>query len=226
MAGIDIIRSMDDGELIKYYNYCMERRFDEIKYKNGFSRDSVYLGSNCCYQLHWNNEMFLLNEMWDRYVNSPNFLRQCWWEAKNPWKTKIDYPSKIEVRESVYEENIPKEKETLVYKDEVFTLLGKGTKRKAYLSPCKTYVIKTPREPIALGILENKTEAEMYANTPDSIYAKCELIENDWLKMEYVEPGFFTKDDELPNWTYSIAEHQVGYNLEGKLVAYDYGSEK
>lgn len=30
--------------------------------------------------------------------------------------------------------------------------------------------------------------------------------------------------DDYPEWTLNIAEHQVGYNLDGKLVAYDFGS--
>lgn len=155
--------------------------------------------------------------------------QMAWWTSRNVLNTKISYPAfwrQHEENSKSLIETVDKKSETLVYKDEVFTLLGSGTKRKAYLSPCKTYVIKVPIEPVALGILENKTEAEIYANTPNSIYAKCELIENYWLKMEYVEPGFFTKDDELPEWTLTIAEHQIGYTLDGRLVAYDYGSEK
>ena len=225
MVAIDIIRSMDDDELLKYYNYCMKQRFFEIRYKNYHSNDSIYLGSKCCYQLHWNNEEFLLSEMWDRYMNSPNFAKQCWWKSKMPWKTKITYISEIKKYEPSTT-SFEQEKETIIYKDEIFTLLGSGPKRKAYLSPCKTYVIKVPREPITLGILENKTEAEIYSNNPDSIYAKCELIENDWLKMEYVKPANFKKEDTYPNWTLSIVDHQVGYTLDDRLVAYDYGSEK
>ena len=163
-------------------------------------------------------------------IKEGSFYQMAWWTSRGILSTKISYPAlwkRQEVKSitSIKEVNI-KEKETLVYKNKVFTLLGNGTKRKAYLSPCKTYVIKIPIEPVTLGISENKTEAEMYTNTPNSIYAKCELIENYWLKMEYVEPGFFTKDDRLPDWTISIAEHQVGYTLDGRLVAYDYGSEK
>lgn len=158
-----------------------------------------------------------------------SFYQMFWWVNTGVLNTKISYPAlwrEHEENNKLLTKSITKKSETIIYKDEVFTLLGSGTKRKVYLSPCKTYVIKIPKEPIALGLLENKIEAEIYANNPNSIYAKCELIENDWLKMEYVEPVSFTKDDKLPEWTLSIAEHQVGYNLDNILVAYDYGSEK
>jgi hypothetical protein len=158
-----------------------------------------------------------------------SFYQMAWWTSRGILSTKISYPAlwrqhKENNKSSI--KTVDEKLETITYKDKIHTLLGSGTKRKAYLSPCKTYVIKIPKEPVTLGILENKTEAKTYANNPNSIYAKCELIENDWLKMEYVEPGFFTKNSNLPDWTLSIAEHQVGYTLDGRLVAYDYGSEK
>lgn len=166
----------------------------------------------------------------DFRIKEGSFYQMAWWTSRGVLNTKISYPALWKEREEKSVTHIKepylKERETIIYNNQIFNLLGTGTKRKAYLSPCKTYVIKIPKEPITLGILENKTEAKMYANNPNSIYAKCELIENDWLKMEYVEPGFFTKDNKLPDWTYSIAEHQVGYALDGRLVAYDYGSEK
>jgi hypothetical protein len=231
MAAIDIIKSMSNGELLKYYEYCMVRAYERLRHRGvnyhpSYEHCSVYLGEHQIYNLHYPNEMFLLNEMWDRFMNG-TFLEQCWWQSKNPWKTKISLPFKREEPEPIKTIEIqPKKvKETIDYNNEKFEFLASGTKRRTFLSPCKTYVIKIPKEPYTLGLLENKTEAEIYQANPFSIYAKCELIENGWLKMEYVEPKYFTKDDDYPEWTLGIAEHQVGYNLKGDLVAYDYGSE-
>lgn len=228
MAAIDVIQNMSNYELVKYYKYCMVNRFQEhrldgVHYHPDYAHCSVYVGENKLYNLHYSNEESLLNMMWDRMIND-SFVNQCWWLSQKIFQTKISLPFKATPRVfTVYESK--KETEIISFNNDVFELLGRGTKRKAYLSPCKTYVIKVPTEPYELGILENKTEANTYLNNPDGIYAKCELIENDWLKMEYVKPAFFTKDDEYPEWTLNIAEHQVGYNLEGKLVAYDYGSD-
>ena len=44
--------------------------------------------------------MFLLNEMWNRYINSASFLEQCWWQTKNVFQTKISYQSDIRQSES------------------------------------------------------------------------------------------------------------------------------
>lgn len=229
MAAIDTIRDMSNHEIVKYYKYCMDQRFYELRFKGinyhpSYSHCSVNIGETKIYgTIQYPNEWFLLNEMWDRFINS-NFVNQCWWLSQKIFETKISTP--IEKETIIFTKETPKKiVQTITYNNELFELIGTGTKRKTYLSPCKTYVIKIPKEPYMLGILENKTEAETYKNNPNDIYAKCELIENNWLKMEYVEPAFFTKDDEYPEWTLKIAEHQVGYNLEGKLVAYDYGSD-
>lgn len=232
MAGIDIINNMSNKELVDYYKYCMTHRYEELRlrgvnYHPNFNYCSVYVGGKTkLYKLQYDNEMFLLNLMWDRMHNS-NFLNTCWWLAQKVFQTNISLPFATEV-EIPIQPTIPiqsTEKEVLEYKGEKFEFLASGTKRKTYLSPCKKYVIKVPKEPYTLGLLENKREAEVYANNKESIYAECELIENGWLKMEFVEPKYFSKSDDYPDWTLSIAEHQVGYNLNGKLVAYDYGSD-
>lgn len=233
MAAIDIIKGMSNGELIKYYEYCMEQvyyanRNKGVNYHPCFSQCSVYIGEAKFFNLHYGNEMFLLNEMWDRFINAPNFAEHCWWKSKNPFQTKISIPFKgeISVHNNFSTSEQPEEvKQTIAYKGKIFEFLASGTKRKTFLSPCKKYVIKVPKEPYTLGLLENKTEAEIYKKNTKSIYAKCSIIENGWLKMEFVEPKYFSKDDEYPDWTLEIAEHQVGYNLKGDLVAYDYGSK-
>lgn len=231
MAGFDSINKMDNLELIDFFEYCMVNNYEELRkygcvnYHPTYRYGSVYVGyekSNKHY-LHIGMPEILLEMMWDRMING-NFLEQCWWLAKNPFKTSISMPM-INEDTSIIESNFKVQKiETINYKNETFDRIGSGTKRRVFLSPCKTFVIKIAKEPFTLGLEENKIEAETYKNEPNSIYAKCELIENGWLKMEYVKPMYFTKDDEYPEWTLQIAEHQVGYNLENKLVAYDYGS--
>ena len=94
MTAIDIINSMRNSELVNYYKYCMVHRFYELRhsgccYHPNYNSCRVYAGENKIYNLHWNNEMFLLNEMWDRYLNSSNFTESCWWEAQNIFQTKI-----------------------------------------------------------------------------------------------------------------------------------------
>lgn len=200
-----------------------ECRFDGVNYHPIYEHCSVYAGENKLYRLQYSNEDALLSEMWNRMLND-NYVNQCWWLAQKIFQTKISLPLEPTSKISTVYESV-KTTEIISINGEAFELLGTGTKRKAYLSPCKTYVVKIPIEPYELGISENKTEADTYINNPDGIYAKCQLIENDWLKMEYVKPAFFKKDDDYPEWTLNIAEHQVGYNLEGKLVAYDYGSD-
>ena len=230
MAAIDIIENMTNYELVKYYKYCMTNRFCELRHKGvsyhpDYKHCVVYVGENSIYKLHHSNEEFLLKEMWNRFMND-NFLNQCWWKAQKIFQTNISLPSKEETSNNLIVENVVKiTKETIEYCGEIFEFLASGTKRKTFLSPCKKYVIKVPKEPSALGLLENKIEAETYKNLPNSIYAECELIENGLLKMEFVEPKYFSKSDDYPEWILEIAEAQVGYNLQGKLVAYDYGSK-
>lgn len=231
MSAIDVIKDMSNSELVNYYEYCIDRVYYEyrhqgVNYHSNPRYRSIYVGEVKFSNLHYNNEMSLLNEMWDRFMNGSIF-EQCWWRSRKVFQTNISLPFKREelVEMDVMDNQIERVKETIEYNGDTFEFLASGTKRKTYLAPCKTYVIKIPKEPQALGLLENKTESEIYKANPNSIYAKCELIDNGWLKMEFVEPKYFTKDDDYPSWTLDIAEHQVGYNLNGELVAYDYGSK-
>ena len=225
----------NNERLLRLYKYVMVSNFYNQKsfigsYHPTYEHNCAHLEDvpkDFPFKLYNSTSEKILEEIGFR-IKEGSFYQMAWWTSRGILNTKISYPElwkKPEEKSITYIKK-PDIKEAINYNNEIFTLLGIGTKRKAYLSPCKTYVIKIPREPFTLGILENKTEAKLYLENPDSIYAECELINDNWLKMEYVEPGFFTKNDKLPDWTYSIAEHQVGYNLNGKLVAYDYGSEK
>lgn len=219
---------MSNNELVDYYKYCMSNRFGELRHKGvhihpDARRCSVYVGENSIHILHTPNELFLLYKMFDRLIGS-SFLDQCWWMSQNIFQTSISLPIKKNEPQYFHPEKCGI-KETIKYNGEVFTFLASGSKRKTFLSPCKMFVIKVPMPPEKLGLIENNIEAETYIKNPNSIYAKCEIIENGWLKMEYVQPKYFTKDDDYPEWTLSIAEHQVGYTLDGRLVAYDYGSD-
>ena len=109
-----------------------------------------------------------------------------------------------------------------------FHLIGSGTKRKVYKRFDCNYVYKIPHEDCqSIGFEENIREAKIYRENKytNPIYAQCELLGDNILQMEYVQPVYFTKDDVFPDWVLTIADCQVGYNREGKLVAYDYGSD-
>lgn len=228
MAGIDIILNADDAELIWLYKSCMVTRFQELRlvighYHPRYEVNSIPLGKKL-YNLQSPTAEFILKEMWKRYLNSPSFAKKCWWESINIFQTKISLP-----REDVYiptnVSNVVTPKETIIYDSVEYVFLSGGSKRKVYVSPDKTHVIKVSMDCSTLGIEENITEAKIYSENKNSIYAKCELVGDNWLKMEYVEPVYFKKGDDYPDWTLYIAEHQVGYNKDGVLLAYDYGSE-
>lgn len=230
MAAIDIIRNMGNQELLNYYSYCAVKRLEDLKlrgfietYHPDYKHNVIYVGKKNIPQLHYPNEMFLLSEMWDRFING-SFMEQCWWKSKNPWSTKIAYSTTAEENIKPTIANPPKKDVYITYNNEQYKYIGSGSKRKTYLSPCGTFVIKIPYI-TNLGYEENKREFEMYRQNPNSIYAKCSLLDDGYLKMEYVKPLFLTKDDDYPDWVDDIAEAQVGYNLQGKLVAYDYGSD-
>jgi hypothetical protein len=102
-------------------------------------------------------------------------------------------------------------------KDNGYSLVGTGTKRAAYVSPCKKHVIKVPIDPI--GIMENFHEHMRYKKGDRSKLAKCMLTPNSLIIMEYIQivPNYL-----LPEWCEEF-DNQVGLNKKGVLVAYDYG---
>lgn len=226
------IKNTSNEDLILIYKYSLLHRFMLLGRIQGYwhptyKHNSVsvptnrFMLENTIYSIH---EMTLLNEMWERYTKG-TFCEMCWWQSKKLFQTKISLPrTKSEIIEpSVIKETKPTQ--FIIYKNEKYEYLSSGSKRKTYVSKDKSYVIKVPMKPTKLGIEENLKEAKVYSEKPNTIYAKCELIENDLLKMEYVEPVFFTMSDDYPDWITQIAEAQVGYNNDGVLVAYDYGSE-
>lgn len=60
--------------------------------------------------------------------------------------------------------------------------IGCGGARVVFLED--NYIIKIPYS--ISGIVENKTEAEQYAKDHNPYLASCELMDNGWLKMEYL----------------------------------------
>src|SRR5690606_25477841 len=66
-----------------------------------------------------------------------------------------------------------------------YSEIARGSKRIALVSLDKTHIVKIPHDPI--GFWENIQENLIYSNNPNANYARCELLENKILKMEYVE---------------------------------------
>jgi hypothetical protein len=102
-----------------------------------------------------------------------------------------------------------------------YTVAGTGSKRCAYVCPEKKHVIKIPVTEI--GIMENFFEDKKFKSGayPGKV-ARCMLVANNLVIMEYVEPVVLTKETVLPYWCKEF-DNQVGYNKKGQLVAYDYG---
>lgn len=226
------VQAMTDEFLVKFYKLSMVNSYTDYKHVLGGSLHPIYeyvtvyledIKDPQYFNLYHSHIEYLLNEMWERCNNAP-LVKQCWWLSSGVFNTKIGYHSTTIQNTSTVETPQNKIKSPLRIYDQDYAYLSQGSKRMVYISPCKTYVLKVSNGESKLGVEENICEAKTYKENPNSIYAKCELIEDTILKMEYVEPAFFTKSDELPKWTLSIAEHQVGYTLDGRLVAYDYGS--
>jgi len=102
-------------------------------------------------------------------------------------------------------------------KEKGYSLVGTGSKRAAYASPCKNHVIKVPIDPI--GIMENFHENMKYKKGDKTKLAKCMLTPENLIIMEYVQPVQLAN---LPAWCEEF-DNQVGINKSGALVAYDYG---
>lgn len=100
-------------------------------------------------------------------------------------------------------------------------LIGSGRHREVYRLSDRN-VIKIPIGEDGIG--SNYSEARTYRacrSDPDGIqYARCRLLQDGSLVMEYVEE---VEDHEKPEWSSYIDCGQVGRNRTGKIVAYDYG---
>ena len=231
---------MDDNELLMIYRHSLLNKYHQYKLSNGNSFHpslehhrveipvSTALKRYFIYSLH---EMTLLKEIWRRCNES--FYQYAWWHSKKVLQTKIVYKHEINRKLSEVKRIFKNESNIKIHKSDDFIIhnnkkhyfYASGSKRKAYISPDKSYIIKVPFNVTRLGLEENLEEFNIYSNSKEYIYAKCELIENNWLKMEYVEPATLSINDDCPDWVSTIAETQVGYNRDGKLLAYDYGSK-
>lgn len=121
--------------------------------------------------------------------------------------------------------------------------LGYGRHRKVWRHG--SFVIKVPTW--IEGVLANRREAALYTKygTTSDIrgvcFARCKLLPNDWLVMEYVkpvgkeaydcyrgpwhEPGeWLDKYYGLPDWVSVLDMWQAGFTKNGRVVAYDFGS--
>src|SRR6266702_1257425 len=98
-------------------------------------------------------------------------------------------------------------------------LLGKGCNRKTYLLPSGKNVIKIPFNDD--GYLDNIMEAEQAYKDNwllKTQKARCKLLKNGWLVMEYVKSIYELPDQKFPQWIYGVDSCQVGYTLDGRLV--------
>ncbi len=108
-----------------------------------------------------------------------------------------------------------------------------GSTRDTYMSKSGLFVVKVPRDPVFQD--DNYNEAITYKNTggigwdDETRYAKCRLFTFHGVKlviMETVEvirhPEWYEAPLDLPEWINYLDNKQVGYDRQGRLVAYDY----
>lgn len=99
--------------------------------------------------------------------------------------------------------------------------IGTGRHRAVFLLSSGRWVIKVPVDD--MGYHDNWSEAsqsKVNGWLKKEWKARCKLLRNGCLIMEYVEPVKSFSD--LPDWTNGVDCWQVGYTLDGRLVAYDY----
>jgi hypothetical protein len=100
--------------------------------------------------------------------------------------------------------------------------IGSGRNRDVYLCPSGLYVVKDPSNDA--GCDDNYSEAYRWKRRSKWYpLARCKMVPNSpLLIMEYVKTDFVWSK-EMPDWIDFVDCRQVGYTLDGKLVAYDYG---
>lgn len=94
---------MTDGEIVDYFKYCMVKSFRSLQslgilYSHpNFQSNNIPIGAyrEKCFTLYSSNEIYLLNEMWGRYLNSDCIAKACWWEAQHVFQTDISFPEPI-----------------------------------------------------------------------------------------------------------------------------------
>lgn len=107
-----------------------------------------------------------------------------------------------------------------------FQYLGDGRHRVVYRH--KDWVIKVPHN--ESGVQANLNEYNLFKRNKIDVnqrgveitYARCRLLKNMFLVMEYVEDTPRTRQSR-PNWSDFIDCRQVGLNRRGEYVAYDFG---
>lgn len=114
-----------------------------------------------------------------------------------------------------------------------FILIGEGRNRAVWRIGSKgSHVIKIPLNEYGVG--DNFHEAETYRRSKGKRtyvqYAQCRLFGETCLIMEYAgyigpksDENGYIKLENCPEWAYSVDCWQVGYNRNGRIVAYDYG---
>jgi hypothetical protein len=128
-----------------------------------------------------------------------------------------------------------------------FNLLGHGVHRETYLSPNEKYVLKFPicETGINVNIKEHETWHK-FKNSPDhshggALYAPCRLINKIVLMMWAVKESYGDSEGDdrarlrgylkqpasviSPSWIRYFDCYQAGPLANGKVVAYDYGSD-
>lgn len=97
--------------------------------------------------------------------------------------------------------------------------LGAGRHRAVYRRGRWVYKVPINEQ----GDFDNYREAWFYSKTRgkdfNGEYARCRMLKNGWLVMEYVEP---VPPKLAPKWADFIDCQQVGTNRRGNVVAYDY----
>jgi hypothetical protein len=133
-----------------------------------------------------------------------------------------------------------------VMKDNGYTWLGTGRHRMTYLSPNKRFVLKFPT--CCYGIQISKREDALWSMfhwepTPNGTYvAPCRMIGGVILMMRAMVELYGDSDScdigrevlgqsscdskhEIPSWAERLDCGQVGRLANGRIVAYDFGSD-
>lgn len=145
---------------------------------------------------------------------------------KPPKACRCDFCKRAWHRQGSWWERTSVQAKDLVtdFKRKGLRLLSYGKDRIVFAH--KGFVLKVPRS--YKGTLANQKELRMYRkygkNRDPQIanYARCRL----WrgvLVMERVKCARLLPSYILPNWTKFIDSSQVGHDIKGRLVAYDFG---
>jgi hypothetical protein len=127
--------------------------------------------------------------------------------------------------DGIYTKKAAIEKSQEIYSNVInLEFINFGRHRAAFYLKSRKYILKIPIN--SFGYDANRLEASFYKLNKTK-FAKCRLLKDELLVMEYVEDFMDYKKRtgrrvKLPKWCYDIDNLQVGFNIKGKLVAYDY----